>query len=143
MKARLLCKLGEMKGSEFDIDSEATIGRSASNSIVLGSKSVSGEHARIFTDEESGHFVLEDLGSRNGTRLDGKKLRGKQALGGLHVVNFGKSADFVFVVVRETESAAGAQTDRPGKTLVDHESPELPAALRDDPERQERPRGDR
>ena len=101
MKARLLCRLGELKGSEFDIDSEATIGRSSSNSIVLATSSISGRHARIFSDEEAGHFVLEDLGSSNGTQLDGKSLRGRQALGGLHVINFGRSSDFVFVVLHE------------------------------------------
>jgi pSer/pThr/pTyr-binding forkhead associated (FHA) protein len=106
MKARLLCRLGELKGSEFDIDSEATIGRSERNSIVLGSRSISSEHARIFSDDEAGHFVIEDLGSRNGTQLDGKTLRGRQELGGLHVVNFGRSADFVFLVLPEPEVAA-------------------------------------
>jgi pSer/pThr/pTyr-binding forkhead associated (FHA) protein len=142
MKARLLCKFGEMKGSEFDIDSEATIGRSSSNSIVLGSNSVSSVHARISRDDEAGHYVIEDLGSRNGTQVDGRSLRGCQPLDRLHVVNFGRSSDFVFVVLRDPEApsapasaqALPAETQRPedqarrrSSTVVDVEPLPLPA----------------
>ena len=136
MKARLLCKFGEMKGTEFEIGAEATLGRSESSSIVLSSSSVSGEHARIFYDEEAGHYVLEDLDSLNGTEVDGVALRGRQALGPLHVVTFGKVVELIFVA--GVESAAASESEPPvvegeaevrETTLVDAEPPPLPVGL--------------
>ena len=71
---RLEIKLGAGSGSIYNIStSGATIGRRASNSIVLSEPSVSGSHAKIsFTD---GVFVLEDLESTNGTYIDGNKVQ--------------------------------------------------------------------
>ena len=144
MKARLVCKFGEMKGSEFDIGAEATVGRSESSSIVLQSSSVSGEHARISFDQEAGHYVLEDLDSLNGTEVDGVRLRGKQALGPLHVVTFGRAVELIFVV--DVEPAAAAEPEAPVvaeeaeirmDTLVDGEPPPLPAGLGDGQEERE------
>ncbi|MDX1583329.1 MAG: FHA domain-containing protein, partial [Thermoanaerobaculia bacterium] len=49
-----------------------TIGRAPTNDIRLEDKSVSGSHARI-TSTEEGH-LLEDLGSSNGTYVNGNKI---------------------------------------------------------------------
>jgi hypothetical protein len=138
MRARLLCRLGELKGSEFDIGEEATIGRRESNTIVLGPGSVSSEHARIFRDA-SGHYVIEDLDSRNGTELDGRTLRGKEVLGRLHVVNFGRSCDFVFLTVPDAGPAG--EKDRVSSTMVEVEPLSLPEALVADPEASAAPEG--
>lgn len=48
-------------------------GREPTNDIVLKDLMVSRRHARIFWDGSG--FVLEDLDSRNGTFLDGEKIR--------------------------------------------------------------------
>ncbi len=47
----------------------ATLGRAEDNQIVLADACVSARHARIDTRE--GEWWLTDLGSRNGTRLNG------------------------------------------------------------------------
>ena len=50
-----------------------TVGRKAGNDIVLtGDSFVSGSHAKIVF--ESGSYKVIDIGSTNGTRLNGKKL---------------------------------------------------------------------
>jgi hypothetical protein len=41
-------------------------------------RAVSARHARIFSD--GGHWHLEDLGSTNGTRADGRLVRGRALL---------------------------------------------------------------
>lgn len=51
-----------------------TIGRDPSNDLVLEDASLSRNHARITLD--GGEAVLEDLGSRNGTLLNGDRLLG-------------------------------------------------------------------
>ena len=48
-----------------------TIGRAPSCDVVLASYSVSKLHATIAHDREHDQFVVTDLGSRNGTRIDG------------------------------------------------------------------------
>jgi hypothetical protein len=50
-----------------------TIGRSPGNSITLDHPSVSSYHARLF--HAAGNWMLEDLGSRNGTQLNGLEVR--------------------------------------------------------------------
>lgn len=49
-----------------------TIGRAPGNSILLDHASVSSYHARL--THAAGTWILEDLGSRNGTRVNGVEL---------------------------------------------------------------------
>ncbi|MBI4211896.1 MAG: FHA domain-containing protein [Deltaproteobacteria bacterium] len=49
-----------------------TIGRSSQNTIVLPKATVSREHAKIVA--EDGTFLAMDLGSENGTELNGRRL---------------------------------------------------------------------
>ena len=48
------------------------IGRDDSCGLVVSDESVSRRHAVVRTDEEG--YVLEDLGSRNGTRVNGEPV---------------------------------------------------------------------
>lgn len=94
MPARFFCKTGAFAGSSFEIGEEATIGRRSEAAVTLASDVISGRHARIFRDGE--HYLLEDLGSSNGTRLDGVEVRTPVRLGDLHVVTLADQIDFIF-----------------------------------------------
>ena len=59
-------------------EGEITIGRTADNTIVIDDALVSRQHA-LLSPEPSGHRV-RDLGSRNGTRLNSKRLEGEGQL---------------------------------------------------------------
>jgi len=52
-------------GSRLDIVSPMTLGRSPTNTVVLDSTVISGEHTRIYFQNRS--LWVEDLKSRNGT----------------------------------------------------------------------------
>jgi pSer/pThr/pTyr-binding forkhead associated (FHA) protein len=66
-------KPNPMKGREFELGTELTVGRAAGCKIALPDDTfVSQVHARVFRNDE-GAFV-EDLGSTNGTFLNGRKL---------------------------------------------------------------------
>jgi pSer/pThr/pTyr-binding forkhead associated (FHA) protein len=54
------------------LGSTIEIGRDESCGLVLADDSVSRRHAVVRTDREG--YVLEDLGSRNGTRVDGEPV---------------------------------------------------------------------
>ena len=57
---------------------EAVIGRASSNQIVIRSHQASRQHARIWWDGTE--WRIEDLGSRNGTFLGGKRLEQAEKL---------------------------------------------------------------
>ncbi|MGH2633950.1 MAG: FHA domain-containing protein [Tepidiformaceae bacterium] len=59
-------------GTEFVIAGEMTIGRDAANGIALGDPSVSGVHARV--ERVGGRWKLTDLGSTNGTTVNGQPV---------------------------------------------------------------------
>ena len=73
------------------------MGRTAWSCGLLGAAVVSQSHARIFFDRSVSAFVLEDLDSKNGTRLNGLPVEGVRRLGAVHVVTFGEEHDCIFV----------------------------------------------
>ncbi len=76
---RLIVMQGPNIGHEYLLPGdESTIGRSASNSIVLPFAEISRKHARVWQEEES--TFLEDLGSTNGTFVNDTRLTGRIAL---------------------------------------------------------------
>ncbi len=95
MPAYFFCKTGEFAGSSFEIASEAVIGR-GEEAIRLPAEVVSGRHARIYFDAERKGYFLEDLQSRNGTKLDGMAVTEPVKLGRLHVVTFADRIDFIY-----------------------------------------------
>jgi len=75
----LIVREGQLAGQRWGIAADAvTIGRDATCDIVLPERQVSRHHVRIFR-EDSG-FYVEDLGSKNGTYLNGQPLTGVQRL---------------------------------------------------------------
>lgn len=68
---------GHESGVAYDIAEGATLGR-GNVEIRLEDPFASGRHARL--ERQGGVVVLEDLGSTNGTYLNGEPLRGPQPL---------------------------------------------------------------
>jgi len=62
----------------FEIKGGVTIGRSPGSQIVLSDEFVSSTHARIFARKQ--FFFIEDLGSTNGTFIDGRRLDGERQI---------------------------------------------------------------
>lgn len=70
------------------LEETSTIGRTAANAIALRDSSVSAKHASVVRTPEG--FVIEDLGSRNGTFVNGEKLTEKRFLVEGDLVRLGK-----------------------------------------------------
>jgi pSer/pThr/pTyr-binding forkhead associated (FHA) protein len=70
----------------------ATIGRLPDNTLQIDNLAVSGHHAKVYWND--GRYVIEDLGSLNGTYVNNKRvgqatlIHGDQVLIGKHVVEF-------------------------------------------------------
>lgn len=65
-------------GTEFKLKKGTTIGRSPGSEIVLPDEFVSQTHARIFSRKQ--FMFIEDLGSTNGTIVDGRRIEGEHQI---------------------------------------------------------------
>ena len=70
----LVVQSGPNAGSRFDLSDEpVTIGRSDSNAIAITDYKASRVHAQ-FEREEAGAYIIRDLNSSNGTRVNGTQV---------------------------------------------------------------------
>ena len=70
---------------------EARIGRGYDNDVIIDDPYVAARHLRVFRDE-AGQLVAEDLGSANGTFLDGGRSRvARTVIDGKHPIRIGQT----------------------------------------------------
>ncbi|MGB0621902.1 MAG: FHA domain-containing protein [Myxococcota bacterium] len=73
---RLEIMNGGFEGMQHDLTQhEVVIGRSPTTDITLLDEGISRQHALVLFDEEARGYVIEDLASTNGTKLNGKRIR--------------------------------------------------------------------
>ncbi len=102
MVAKLVMKSNSGGVDDYPLSQESTtIGRKSSNDIHIDNLSVSGSHAQVITILEDS--FLEDLGSTNGTYVNGKLIK-KHALENGDKITLGK-----FQLTYENASGAGDQ----------------------------------
>lgn len=69
---------GPLSGLSFGVEGPLVFGRSLDCDIAIVTPHVSRQHARL--DLEDDQLFIEDLGSSNGTMINGKPAAGRQAL---------------------------------------------------------------
>ena len=70
---QLVVTAGALKGTTLDLaQQQITMGRANDATLVLDDDYASSRHARIFPQD--GQWIVEDLGSTNGTYLDRQKV---------------------------------------------------------------------
>jgi FHA domain len=84
---------GLRSGAAYDLSEGALLGRGDQADIVLEDSFASSRHARLVPHGDV--MVLEDLGSTNGTYLNGEPLRGPQPLHVGDTIRIGDS-EFTF-----------------------------------------------
>lgn len=95
---QLVMRSGPNPGKAFSLtEKEMFIGRDISNDIVISDAEVSRKHARIAL--EAGGYILEDLGSTNGTFINGLRLMGPHALRPGEVIMLGENISLSFEAV--------------------------------------------
>ena len=73
MPSTLVVTQGALSGTTVRLgDQPVTLGRSQESTIVLDDDYVSGRHARFY--QRDGQWLVEDMGSTNGTYLDRTKV---------------------------------------------------------------------
>ncbi len=107
----LLMRAGPNPGKVYElVKNELVIGRDINADIVINDSEVSRKHARLTM--QSAGAVLEDLGSTNGTFVDGQRLMGPHILRLGEVVMLGENVSLVFEAAFDADatmvSSAGA-----------------------------------
>src|SRR3569623_1707561 len=77
---------------------KTTLGRNHEGELVVLARSVSREHAELKKTDAG--WPVRDLGSRNGTFVDGARVQGRVPLPGRHVVKIGAVAVWFLAEVR-------------------------------------------
>ncbi len=109
----LLVRVGA-KGQSYPLSSQAVVGRLDSCDIPINDSSVSREHARI--NQMGDDYAVEDLGSTNGTMVNGQTIRGVVRLKPGDMLTFGSvefrlerdaSQGFRFAAPKRAETSGG------------------------------------
>lgn len=80
----------ELRGVKITVRGPVIIGRSPGSDIVIGAEYVSGRHARFSIMGQN--LFIEDLGSTNGTAVNGQRITEPTVLKSGDVVNVGDVA---------------------------------------------------
>ncbi len=92
---RLVMRSGPTVGKAYALDkNEMFLGRDLNNEIVINDPEISRRHARLFVQGNS--YIIEDLGSTNGTFVNGQRLMGPNVLRPGDVITFGERMSLVF-----------------------------------------------
>lgn len=119
--ASLLVRSGAMKGTRLPIRVPVVnIGRADYNDIVLADESVSTAHAKL--QRREGVWMLADLGSTNGTFVDGEPVQGEVPLGPGATVRFGQ----VSTMFEPTDDALGVAKGSGTRVLEPVQAPSAP-----------------
>ena len=101
---RLVMRTGPSVGMVYPLDkNELFIGRDLGNDIPINDPEVSRRHARIFL--QGTNYIIEDLGSTNGTSVNGQRIMGPYMLRPGELVVFGEQVSLLFEAV-QTDSDA-------------------------------------
>ena len=133
--ASLLFRSGDMKGQRLPIKVPVVnIGRGDYNDVVISDPSVSTMHAKLQRRETI--WILTDLGSTNGTYVEGEPLKGELPLGPGTTIRFGDVLALFEPLDDKVPGARGSGTRVMGKV----EAPPVAPVRIPDPAEAERPK---
>ncbi len=129
---RLVMHSGPLAGKSYPLENdEIFVGRDLSNDIVINDPEVSRRHARFFT--QGNNYIIEDLGSTNGTYVNGQRLMGPYVLRPGEVIVFGEHITALYEGVEPDLGSTVAAARGPVQTGAPSYNPPQP------PPQQERP----
>jgi predicted component of type VI protein secretion system len=106
---QFVMRSGPTPGATYSLEGDQlTIGRDSTNPVAINDAEISRKHARLTF--QGGKYVLEDLGSTNGTFVNGQRLAGPVVLKAGDVVSLGEQ------IVLMYDSLAGDA----GATAISH-----------------------
>lgn len=99
---RLVVRRGPQPNQAHTLNDEViSLGRDITNNIVINDREVSRHHLRLMRGAEG--YSIEDLGSTNGTFVNGKRISGVTALKNGDMVGLGETVTLGYEVVRASQ----------------------------------------
>ena len=109
----------------FPQDQPVVIGRSRRCGLRLDAADVSREHSRVGWDGE--RFWVEDLGSTNGTRVDGERISGRVYLDNRDTIEIG--SEFTLMPVAKPEDVVRLNLKTPPPAASNQQQVEFPCLV--------------
>ncbi|MEP7294282.1 MAG: FHA domain-containing protein [Chloroflexota bacterium] len=104
---RFIVRRGPQPNQSYELNKDiVTLGRDITNDIVINDPEVSRHHLRM--TRGAGGFTMEDLGSTNGTFVNGQRLTGARPLRPGDMIGLGETVTLAY------EMTAGATSQEPG-----------------------------
>lgn len=101
---RLVVRRGPQPNQIYELIKDVTtLGRDITNDIVINDREVSRHHLRLV--KSSGNLTIEDLGSTNGTFVNGKRVSGVTPLQNGDMVGLGETVTLGYEVQRSSSGA--------------------------------------
>ena len=88
-RVQVVAAMGHEPGTSFEVGDGVIFGRSDGADIRVHDQFASSAHARIF--DRGGHMYLEDMGSTNGTYLNGRQVKSVERLQMADTIRIGDS----------------------------------------------------
>lgn len=102
---RLVVRRGPQPNQVYELTGDVTnLGRDITNDIVINDREVSRHHLRFMRGIEG--YTIEDLGSTNGTFINGKRVQGAQPLNNGDMVGLGETVTLGYEVIRPGSGVA-------------------------------------
>lgn len=111
---RLIVRRGPQPNQSYELNKDiVTLGRDITNDIVINDPEVSRHHLRL--TRGAGGFTVEDLGSTNGTFVNGQRLTGARPLRPGDMLGLGETVTLAY---ETTASAAPGLGDQQNGTIA-------------------------
>ncbi len=103
---QLIVRRGPQPNQSYELNKDiVTLGRDITNDIVINDPEVSRHHLRM--TRGAGGFTLEDLGSTNGTFVNGQRLTGARPLRPGDMVGLGETVTLSYEVLASAAAGDG------------------------------------
>lgn len=124
---RLVVRRGPQPNQTYDLNKDIiTVGRDITNDITINDPECSRHHMR-FT-RGAGGFTLEDLGSTNGTFVNGQRLTGAKPLSNGDMIGLGETVTLGYELARGPAGATVSSAPAPEPVTAANPMRQPPAA---------------
>jgi len=122
---QFVMRSGPTPGVTFPLEGDQLIiGRDSSNGVPINDAEISRKHSRL--SFQGGKYVLEDLGSTNGTFVNGQRLSGPVVLKPGDVVSLGEQIVLMYDAINMDPGATIASSRKPAHVSPPPMQPSAP-----------------
>lgn len=123
---QFVMRTGSDQGKKYPLeDPEIVIGRDPASNLVINDVEVSRKHARLIWQESN--YVIEDIGSTNGTFINGERLNSPFVLHGGETISLGENISLGFESTIDPDATRMSATISAAhkEDLTDQPAPEI------------------